>query len=77
MCHRAADGYFCYYIDNCPIEALYSTINPVYLYNYSEVKDLIDDYYKPNELIQNIFIKSRAMTLEYYINSTIFIEKYR
>ena len=69
-------GYFCYYIDNCPIEALYSTINPVYLYNYSEVKDLIDDYYKPNELIQNIFIKSRAMTLEYYINSTIFIEKY-
>ena len=68
-------GYIYYYFNNYLIEALYSTISPVYLYNYSNVKNLIDDYNNPNEFTQNLFIKSRAMTLEYYIN-TIFIEKY-
>ncbi len=69
-------GYFCYFFKNYDIEALYSTINSIYLYNYSQIKGLIDDYEKPNEFIQKLYIKSRAMTLEYYINVTIFIEKY-
>ncbi len=77
MGNRNEYGYFCYCFKNSEIEALYSTINSAYLYNYSEIKDLIDDYEKPDEFIEKLYIKSRAMSLEYYINITIFIEKYK
>ncbi len=59
------------------IEALYSIINPVYLFSYCEIKDLIDDYDNPNEKTQKLYIKSRAMALEYYINISIFYNKYK
>ena len=70
-------GYFCYNFENYDIEALYSTINPVYLYNYSKIKDFIDDYEKPDDFIEKLYTKSRAMTYEYYINVILFIEKYK
>ena len=69
-------GYTCYIFKNYTIEALYSIYNPEYLFSYCHVKDLIDDYQHPNIFIQNLYIKARAMTLEYYINNSVFIEKY-
>ena len=70
-------GLFCYHLYGYIIEALYSIINPVYLFSYCQIKDLIDDYTNPNEKIQKLYIKSRAMALEYYINISIFYNKYK
>ena len=69
-------GYFCYHLDGLYIESLYSIINSVDLYNYCQIKNLVDDFNNPSEFIQNLYVKSRAMTLEYYINVNIFFEKY-
>ena len=69
-------GYFYYNYENYNLEALYSTINPVDLFSYCQIKDLIDDYKSPKIKVQNLYTKSRAMTLEYYINISVFFEKY-
>ena len=58
------------------VEAIYSTINPVHLYSYCKIEDLVDDYYFPNEYINQLYTKARAMTLEYFINISVFVEKY-
>ncbi len=70
-------GYFCYKdIDGEYIESLYSTINNEIIYDFTNKRKLCDDYQKPNEFIHKEYIKSRALTLEYYIDKTIFEKKY-
>ena len=80
MCDQKKYGYFCYEYQknkiNYNIEALYSIIDPINLYNYCQLKNLIDDYNHPNPQIKNFYIKNRAMALEYYINISVFMEKY-
>ena len=49
-------GIFYYSIKGYHIEALYSIVNPVHLFSYCKVKDLIDDYAQPNEEIQKLYI---------------------
>ena len=70
-------GYFCYKKeDGIYIEALYSTINNEIVYEFSDKNKAIDDFLCPDEDIQNKYFKSRALTLEYYIDKTIFEKKY-
>ena len=69
-------GYFLYYLDDRYIEALYSIIDSVNLFNYSQIKDFIDCKY-PREFIRSLNAKSNDLTLEYYINVNIFFEKYK
>ena len=69
-------GYFLYELDGQYIEALYSIIESVNLYNYSQIKDL-KDYKYPIEFIRSLNIKSKDLTLEYYINDKIFFKKYK
>ena len=82
MCDRKECGYFCYEYENPEnkkiyiIEALYSIIDPVYLFNYCRLNDLYDNYNNPSAYIKNFYVKNRAMALEYYINISVFKEKY-
>ena len=82
MCNSKEYGYFCYEYKHPTtkikyfIEALYSIIDPIYLYNYCQLKDLIDNYNTPKSSIKNFYIKNRAMALEYYINVSVFMDKY-
>ena len=71
-------GYFCFQHPKIKanVEAIYSTINPVHLYSYCKIEDLVDDYYFPDEYINQLYTKARAMTLEYFINISVFVEKY-
>ena len=71
-------GYFCFQHPKKKknVEAIYSTINPVHLYSYCKIEDLVDDYYFPDEYINQLYTKARAMTLEYFINISVFVEKY-
>ena len=69
-------GYFLYELDGRYIEALYSIIDSLNLFNYSKIKD-IKNYEYPIEFIGNLNIKSKHLTLEYYINVKIFFEKYK
>ena len=82
MCNSREYGYFCYKYKHpiskikYYIEALYSIIDPIYLYNYCQLKDLIDDYNIPKSSIKNFYVKNRAMALEYYVNVSVFMDKY-
>ena len=71
-------GYFCFQHPKIKknVEAIYSTINPVHLYSYCKIEDLVDDYNCPDEYINQLYTKARAMTLEYFINISVFVEKY-
>ena len=71
-------GYFCFQHPKIKenVEAIYSTINPVHLYSYCKIEDLVDDYNYPDEYINQLYTKARAMTLEYFINISVFVEKY-
>lgn len=75
-------GYFCYINYDKKgyqkiIEGLYSIINQISLFNYCKVKSKGDNYFYPNTNIKNLYIKSRALTLEYYINYSVFFERYK
>ena len=70
-------GYFCYHYNKRVIEGLYSIIDRLTLYNYSNEESQGDDYCHPNIITQNLAIKRRAMTLEYFINYPVFFEKYK
>ena len=83
MCDPKEYGYFCYdYVNprtkrQFTVEALYSIIDPVYLYNYCRLDNLKDNYDYPSFYIRNFYVKNRAMALEYYINISVFKEKYK
>ena len=82
MCDKKEYGYFCYEYENTKtnkiytVEALYSIIDPSNLYNYCQLNDKIDNYNNPDSRIKNFYIKNRAMALDYYINISVFKEKY-
>ena len=77
MCEQKEYGYFCYENENPKTkikyitEALYSIIAPFNLYNYCKV----DDLYNNNNNSES-YIKNRTMVLDYYINISVFKEKY-
>ena len=58
-------------------EGLYSIIDRINQFNFCKVESEGDDYYNPETNLQNLYIKSRTMTLAYYINYSIFSDKYR
>ena len=74
-------GYFVFddYIKNKNVqrEGLYSIIDPINLFNFCKVESEGVDYHNPDMNLYNLYIKSRAMTLEYYINHSIFSDKYK
>ena len=82
MCDRKEFGYFCYEYENPEnkkiyiIEALYSIIDPVHLFNYFNLSDLLNNYNNQSAYNKNLYVKNRAMALEYYINISVFNEKY-
>lgn len=81
MGNKEQYGYFLFddYIEDEKVrcEGLYSIIDPINLFNFCKVESKGVDYHDPDINIKNLYIKSRAMTLEYYINYSIFSDKYK
>ena len=69
-------GYFCYKDGNENIEALYSIIDSSILYNDITRINKAEDVYKKNDTIRKEYLKSRAKSLEYFINKAVFQNKY-
>ena len=69
-------GYFCYNDGNKTIEALYSIIDSSILYDDITRVNKAENFYKIEENIRNEYLKSRAKSLEYFINKTVFEKKY-
>jgi len=71
-------GYFCFLSnDYLNSEGLYSVIDPEILYDdITKLNKIEDDFYKEDEEIKNLYLKSRAKCLEYFINKTVFERKY-
>lgn len=69
-------GYFCYNYGNEKIEALYSINDPSILYNDITRINKAEDFYKKDDNIRRAYLKSRAKSLEYFINKTVFQNKY-
>ena len=70
-------GYFCYKINKNKIyEALYSTIDSELLYKFIIKPNKAKNYNYPDEEIKNTYLDSRAKSLEYFINKTVFQKKY-
>ena len=69
-------GYFCYKDENKNIEALYSIIDSSILYDDITRVNQAENFYKIEDNIRNEYLKSRAKSLEYFINKTVFEKKY-
>ena len=70
-------GYFCYKnMLHKDIEALYSLIEPETLYDDITKINKAENFYKKDNKLRNKYLKSRAKSLEYFINKTVFQKKY-
>lgn len=70
-------GYFCY--DNNKkekVEALYSIIDSSVLYDDITRVNEAEDFCEINDNIRKDYLKSRAKSLEYFINKSVFEKKY-
>ena len=72
-------GYFSYLNNNCKeSEALYSVIDSeIMYYEITKLNKIEDDFYKEDKEKRSLYLKSRAKSLEYFINKTVFEKKYK
>ena len=72
-------GYFSYLNNNCKeSEALYSVIDSeIMYYEITKSNKIADDFYQEDEVKRSLYLKSRAKSLEYFINKTVFEKKYK
>ena len=69
-------GYFCYNDENKTIDALYSIIDSYILYDDITRVNHVENFDKIEDNIRNEYLKSRAKSLELFINKTVFEKKY-
>ena len=72
-------GYFSYLNNNYKeSEALYSVIDSeIMYYEITKLNKIADDFYQEDEVKRSLYLKSRAKSLEYFINKTVFEKKYK
>ena len=72
-------GYFSYLNNNCKeSEALYSVIDSeIMYYEITKINKIADDFYNEDDVKRSLYLKSRAKSLEYFINKTVFEKKYK
>jgi hypothetical protein len=72
-------GYFSYLNNNCKeSEALYSVIDSeIMYYEITKLNKIADDFYNEDDVKRSLYLKSRAKSLEYFINKTVFEKKYK
>ena len=72
-------GYFSYLNNNCKeSEALYSVIDSeIMYYEITKLNKISDDFYNEDDVKRSLYLKSRAKSLEYFINKTVFEKKYK
>ena len=72
-------GYFSYLNNEYKkSEALYSAIDSeIMYYEITKLNKIEDDFYKEDKEKRSLYLKSRAKSLEYFINKTVFEKKYK